>query len=71
MRYQNTQDLNDTDIIFELLACLMPDFQGHENVLSKENSVLDLAKNYETNFVDVAEAKLFFVYIVCFVDLFD
>ena len=30
MRYQNTQDFYDTQIIFELLACLKPGFQGHE-----------------------------------------
>ena len=30
MRYQNTQDFYDTQIIFELLACLKPDFQVHE-----------------------------------------
>ena len=30
MRYQNTQDFYDTQIIFELLACLTPGFQGHE-----------------------------------------
>ena len=73
MRYLNTQDLYDTHIIFELLACLTPGFNGHENVLSKENSVLDLPTNFgtATSFVDVAEAKLFFVYVACFVDSFD
>ena len=30
MRYQNTQDFYDTQIIFELLACFKPGFQGHE-----------------------------------------
>ena len=71
MRYQNTQDLHDTHIIFELLACLTPGFQGHENVHSKnKNLALDLPTNYGTSFVDVAEAKLFFVYVVCFVDSF-
>ena len=30
MKYQNTQDFYDTQIIFELLACLKPGFQGHE-----------------------------------------
>ena len=30
MRYQNTQDFYDTQIMFELLACLKPGFQGHE-----------------------------------------
>ena len=35
MRYLNAQDLYDTHIIFELLACLTPGFQGHENVFSK------------------------------------
>ena len=49
MRYQN--DLYDTHFIFELLACLTPGFQGHENVLSKENLELDLPKNYRTSFV--------------------
>ena len=72
MRYQNTQrDLYDTHIILELLACLTPSFQGHGNVLSKGNSVLDLPKSYGTSFVDVVEAKLFFVYVACFVDSFD
>ena len=71
MRYQNTQDLHDTHIIFELLACLTPGLHGHENVLSKENLVLGLPTNYGTSFVDVAEAKLFFVYVACFVDSFD
>ena len=49
----------------------MPGFQGHENVLSKEVLVLDFPKNYETSFVDVAEVKLFFVHISCFVNSFD
>ena len=85
MRYQNTQDLYDTHIIFELLACLTPDFQVHylehvlskdmkilhENVLSKEILVLDLPTNYRTSFVDVAKAKLFFIYVACFVDSVD
>ena len=48
MRYQNTQDLYDTHIIFELLACLTLGFHGHENVLSKENLVLDLPTNFGT-----------------------
>ena len=30
MRYQNTQHFYDTQIIFKLLACLTPGFQGHE-----------------------------------------
>ena len=30
IRYQNTLDFYDTQIIFELLACLKPGFQGHE-----------------------------------------
>ena len=51
MRYQNTQDLYDTHIIFELLACLTPGFRGYENVLSKENLALDLPTNYGTSFV--------------------
>ena len=67
MRYLNTQDLYDTHIIFELLACLTPGFQGHENVFSKENLALDLPTNHGTSFVDLAEAKLFFVYVACFV----
>ena len=71
IRYPNTQDLYDTHIIFELLACLTPGFQGLENVLSKENLALDLPTNYGTSFVDVAEEKLFFVYVACFVDSFD
>ena len=71
IRYQNMQDFYDTHIIFELLACLTPGFQGYENVLSKENLALDLPKSYGTSFVDVAEAKLFFVYVACFVDSFD
>ena len=48
MTYQNTQDLYDTHIIFELLACLTPGFHGHENVLSKENLVLDLPTKLTT-----------------------
>ena len=52
-------------------ACLTHGFQRHENVLPKENSVLDLPKSYGTSFVDVPEAKLFFVYVACFVDSFD
>ena len=67
MRYLNTQDLYDTHIIIELLASLKPGFQGHENVFSKENLALDLPTNYGTSFVDLAEAKLFFVYVACFV----
>ena len=72
MRYQNTQDLYNKHIIFELLASLTPGFQaqGHENVLSKENLALGLPTNYGTSFVAMAEAKLFFVYVVCFVDSF-
>ena len=83
MRYQNTQDLYNAHIIFEQLACLTPGFQGQahvlskdmkilqENFLSKENLVLDLPTNYRTSFVNVVKAKLFFVYVACFVDSFD
>ena len=50
MRYQNTQDFYNTHIIFELLACLTPGFQGHEQhkrlIEMENNSIFSHIRTY-------------------------
>ena len=41
MRYRNTQDFYDTQIIFELLACLKLGFQGRK----QRNRLIEMENN--------------------------